>query len=77
MKKKKVYIIIIAILSLILLIPIPMNLKDGGTVEYRALLYKVSDVHSLATMEEMDKDNKYNEGIIIEILGFEIYNSVK
>lgn len=78
MKKKKVYIVIIvAILSLILLFPIPMHLKDGGTVEYRALLYKVSNVHSLASMEEIEKGKEYNEGTIIEILCFEIYNSVK
>lgn len=78
MKKKKVYIIIIvSVLSIILLFPIPMHLKDGGTVEYRALLYKVSDVHSLTSMEEMEQGKAYNEGTIIEILGFEIYNSVK
>lgn len=76
MKKKKVYIII-AILCLILLFPIPVHLKDGGTVEYRALLYKVSNVHSLASMEDMEKGKEYNEGTIIEILGFEIYNSVR
>lgn len=78
MKKKKVYIVIIvAILCLILLFPIPMHLKDGGTVEYKALLYKVTNVHSLASMEDMVNGKEYNEGTIIEILGFEIYNSVK
>ena len=78
MKNKKVYRIIIgAILALILLFPIPRPLKDGGTIEYRALLYKVSDVHSLAPMEDMEKGKEYNEGTIIEILGFEVYNSVK
>lgn len=77
MKNKKVYIIIIVVCALILLFPIPMKLKDGGTIEYRALLYKVSDVHSLASTEDMLNGKQYNEGIIIEVLGFEIYNSVK
>ena len=53
--------------------PVPFVLRDGGTVEYKALLYKVSDVHRLTAMEE----NKHEEGIIIEVLGIEIYNSVK
>ena len=76
-KKKRHVIIIVAILSLILLFPIPMHLKDGGTVVYRAMLYKVSDVHSLTSIEDMEDGKEYNEGTIIEILGFEIYNSVK
>ena len=61
----------------ILLIPIPIKLKDGGTIEYKALLYKVSRVHSLDLVEEMENNKNYNEGIIVEILGFEIYNNVK
>lgn len=74
---KKAYIMIIFILIFFLLVPIQKHLKDGGTVEYQALLYKVSDVHSLASKEDMEKGKMYNEGMIIEILGFEIYNSVK
>ena len=75
--KKKILTIITIIIALILLIPIPMHLKDGGTIEYRALLYKVSKVHSLASLEEMGDGKEYNVGIIIEILGFEIYNDVQ
>jgi len=67
----------ISVVLLVLLVPIPMHLKDGGTVEYRALLYKVSKVHSLISVEEKEKGKMYNEGIIIKILGFEIYNNVK
>lgn len=75
--KKKVIIVMISVVLLVLLVPIPMYLKDGGTVEYRALLYKVSKVHSLISVEEKEKGKMYNEGIIIKILGFEIYNNVK
>lgn len=75
--KKKRLIVITAILTIILLFPIPMQLKDGGTVQYRALLYKISDVHALASTEDMDKGKEYSEGAIIEICGFEVYNSVK
>ncbi len=78
--KKRIIISIILIVVLVLLFPIRSQLKDGGTVEYKSLLYKVSKVHSLTSIEEMDKDGKvkpYDDGIIIEILGFELYNSVK
>ncbi len=74
MKKKAIMVVIIL---LILLFPIKYQLKDGGTVEYKALLYKVSKVHSLTSVEEMENEKYYNEGIILEILGFEIYNDVK
>ncbi len=79
MKKKVIIAIIIAIL-LILVVPLPMYLNDGGTVEYKALLYKVSKVKRLISIEEMEKEGKikeYDHGIIIEILGFEIFNNVK
>lgn len=73
MKKKVIIIVSIIIVVLILLVPVPFVLRDGGTVEYKALLYKVSDIHRLTIMEE----NKHEEGIIIEVLGIEIYNNVK
>ena len=77
---KKFIIALITILVLILLIPIPNYLKDGGTVEYKAILYKISKVHKLISLEEMEEEGKikeYDEGIIVEILSFEIYNNVK
>lgn len=78
--KKKVIIISVAIILLVLLFPIRNQLKDGGTVEYKALVYKVSKVKRLISIEEMEQEGKikeYDHGIIIEILGFEIYNNVK
>ena len=55
---KKFIIALIIILVLILLIPIPNHLKDGGTVEYKALLYKISKVHKLISLEEMEEEKK-------------------
>lgn len=75
--KKKVKIVLVVIILLISLFPIRSQLKDGGTIEYKALLYKVSKVYSLASLEEVENGKNYNEGIIVEILGFEIYNNVK
>lgn len=62
---------------IILLFPVKTQLKDGGTVQYRALLYNISKVHSVTSIEEQENGIELNEGLIIEILGFEIYNNVK
>lgn len=70
--KKKVIIFVCIILVIVLLLPIPMRLKDGGTVKYQAILYSISDVHRLVPSELGD----YEDGIIIEILGMQIFNNV-
>lgn len=71
MKKKNILIIaIIVLLVVVLLFPFKINrLKDGGTVEYKALLYKLTDYHKFGT------DTEYVEGIKFEILGKEIFNN--
>ena len=71
--KKKIIIAISILLVIGLLCPIPMRLKDGGTLKYQALLYSVSDVHRLAPSTE----SGFEEGLIIEILGMQIFNNVK
>ena len=54
------------------LIPIPNHLKDGGTIEYKAILYKVSKVKRFNS----DSIDGYERGLIVKILGNEIYNNV-
>lgn len=71
--KKKIMIAVSVLLAIVLLFPIPMRLKDGGTVKYQALLYSVSDVHRLAPSTE----SGYEDGIVIEILGMQVFNNVK
>ncbi len=68
--KKKIIIAAVLVLA-ILLIPVPCRLKDGGSTEYIAVLYTVTDVHRIVSPE------KYEDGITVEILGKEIYNKVK
>lgn len=70
--KKKLIIVSIIIIALILLIPIPMKLKDGGSIEFKAILYTITKYHRLSSTGE---DIKYIDGITIEILGKEIYNN--
>ena len=75
-RMKKVMIIATVILVLaVLLVPVTVRLKDGGTVEYRAVLYTVSDVHRLAA--DVDGEQDFEEGTIIKIFGKEVFNNVK
>lgn len=74
--KKKLGIILALIIIIILLIPIPRYLKDGGTVEYAAVLYKVSNVHMIISTGE-SQYAEYADGIIVELFGMEVYNSVR
>lgn len=78
MKKKNVVIAIVAVaLALLMLLPIPTHLKDGGTVKYTAFLYQVTKIHSLTSKEEMEAGKEFHEGLIVEILGLEVFNNVK
>ncbi len=61
------------LLAAVLLIPIPIRMKDGGTVEYRAVLYRVTDVHRI----HHEIDGGYLDGTVVEVLGMEIYNDVE
>ncbi len=73
--KKKAMIGICVLLAIVLLVPIPMRLKDGGTVVYHAVLYQVEDVHRLCAVDTAG--DEYLEGMIVRILGMEVYNSVE
>lgn len=74
MKNKSIIIIVIIVVLIILLFPIPNKLKDGGTIEYKALLYTITNYHKIAP-EENEKE--YLEGVKFEFLGFEIFNSLE
>ena len=69
--KKKIIVVMIVIM-VILLFPIRFKLKDGGSIEYKALLYKITNVNKLNHYSETG----YDKGLKIEILGLEVYNNV-
>lgn len=73
--KKVIVFGVCALLVLALLVPVPRYLKDGGTVEYNAVLYQIRDVHSLVP-EDVSEDG-YVEGTVVKILGLEVFNNVK
>ena len=70
---KKAIIIILILVAFILLFPFRSQAKDGGSVRYQAALYTVYKVHSL--YGGPDTKMHYVEGIIIEILGHQVYNN--
>lgn len=67
--KKKIIRITIIIIALILIFPIPLRYKDGGTVKYQALLYSITDYHALRGVDG------YDTGIEIKILGITVYEN--
>ena len=78
MKKAIIAIIISALL--LLLIPIPAKMKDGGTVHYNAILYDIYDVHRVTTPDDFNDaiiGNEYIEGIIVEIFGIQVFNNTE
>ena len=71
MKKQKFNIIAIILLLVILLFPIRMNLKDGGSVRYKSLVYEITKIHQLAP--DVAGVKPYIDGFEVKILGMTIY----
>ena len=67
---KKKIIIIVYVVLLVMLIPIKTHLKDGGTIQYKSILYKINKVHRLIV-------NGFDIGTEIEILGFKVFDNVE
>lgn len=68
--KKKLFVVIgIVILLIILLFPIKIKYKDGGSIEYKSLTYSIYNWHSIET------NNQYKCGKTISILGFDVYDN--
>lgn len=79
--KKKIVIGVVAFFVLVLLTPVRLQMKDGGSVQYKAVLYSVTKYHQI--IMEMDDEN---EGVVdsghlvgwgVEVLGLEIFNNAK
>ncbi len=68
MKNKKIITIITVVLILLIaLTPHPIHYCDGGSVEYKALIYSVIHYRRLY-------DTPQREGWEVRIFGFEVYN---
>ncbi len=65
MKRKIAIAVIIAVVLAILLFPVRIAYKDGGSVEYKAIVYSVTRYHRLPPPGSED----YLEGWKIELFG--------
>lgn len=73
MKNKKIIISIVIVVAIILLFPIPLSLKDGGSIEFKAVLYSLTKYHQI----NHEVDGGYVDGIEIKILGRKILDTRK
>lgn len=81
MKKRTLMIALVWVMvSVILLFPARLQLEDGGSIQYRALIYRITKVHALIPEEEAMQNGKvkpYNDGIIVEIFGVKVFEHVE
>ena len=70
-KKRALLVIAVVLVLALLLTPIPLGLKDGGSVRFKGLVYEVTKIHQLPS--EIDADYEYIEGIEVKILGVTVY----
>lgn len=70
MKKKNIIFIVGLIIITLILIPIPIRLKDGGSIEYKAVLYSITKYHTL----NPESSKGYDDGWKIKILGLTIHD---
>ena len=75
MKKKNIVVIGMILVLVILLFPVRMKLKDGGSVKYKSLVYEVTKIHQLALVE--DETKPYIDGFEVKILGITVYRDVE
>ncbi len=73
MDKMKKWIVVTAVIMvfLVLLTPIPIYWKDGGSVTFKSLVYEVTKIHQLPP----DIDEAYIEGLEVKILGMTVYRN--
>ena len=79
MKKKAKIVIGLIVLALILLVPIPVYYKDGGTVSYNAVLYSVTKVHSITSRyaDDGELEMGHKVGTRVRVLIFPVYDDVR
>ena len=68
MKKKKIIIITVIVIFVLMLIPIKDRLYDGGSTEYKAILYKYTKIHRIS----QTSSTGYEDGWELKILGKQV-----
>lgn len=72
-KRLKYRKLIVIFLIIILLFPIPMRLKDGGSTRFQSLLYSVTKINRL----NGDIDSENIKGWEAEVLNMRVYSNIK
>ena len=70
----KVIIVVCVLLIALLLFPVRLQYKDGGSVHYDAIAYDVYDMHRIS---EEGEAFGYTVGTIVKIFGFEVFNNTR
>ena len=70
---KRIILFLAIIVLLVLLVPIPKKYKDGGSVDYNALLYQIRVYHRL----DLECKDGYRDGLEIKILGNTVYQKIE
>lgn len=70
---KSIILFFVILVLLLLLVPIPKKYKDGGSIDYNALLYQISVYHRL----DLACEDGYRDGLEIKILGNTIYQKIE
>ena len=71
MNKKAISIIAAVLIMAVLLTPVRMRLKDGGSVRYKSLVYEVTKIHRLAP--ETEGVRPFIDGLEVKIFGMTVY----
>lgn len=76
-KNKKFMIILIAVILIILLFPIRLQYKDGGTNVYHSIvgIYEVTDWNWMGISDEYVETRK--EGITVKLFGMTVFDNSK
>ena len=69
---KKAVLVLIILLVCVLLIPIKVQYKDGGTTSFHSLSYEIIQYHKLV---DGKAPNQYEVGSGVKVFGFEIYKN--
>ena len=76
MKRKHIIITAAAILTLILLFPLPVRLKDGGSIEFRSIvnIYSVTKLRRAVPAEDGEV---FKRGVEMRVFGIKIFEYSK
>lgn len=76
MKQKKWLRIILIIAAAVLLFPVRYDLKDGGTVVYRAILYEIGNMNAMMDYTARG-EFLFETGVYARILGRPVYDGTR